>query len=162
VRELREQLGRGAPVVGVAPSLVRQAGRFAAIGVASTLAYLLLFLAARPMGAQAANLIALLVTAMANTAANRRFTFGVHGGGAVRHQLQGLVVFALGLGLTSGSLALLGAVSAHPPRAVELSVLIIANLTATALRFVLLREWVFARTSRTAAVAAVDSVEENS
>jgi len=30
-------------------------------------------------GAQAANLIALLVTAIGNTAANRRFTFGVGG-----------------------------------------------------------------------------------
>ena len=39
-----------------------------------------------------ANFIALLVTAVANTAANRRFTFGVRGPrDAVRHQVQGLV-----------------------------------------------------------------------
>ena len=44
-------------VPGVPPRLARQALRFAAIGVLSTLAYLLLFLLARPsMGAQAANL----------------------------------------------------------------------------------------------------------
>ena len=33
-----------------------------------------------PIGAQGANLAALLLTAIANTAANRRFTFGVRGG----------------------------------------------------------------------------------
>ena len=44
------------------------------------LAYLLLFLLLRGLaGAQGANLVALLVTAVANTAANRRFTFGVRG-----------------------------------------------------------------------------------
>ena len=82
VHELREQLGRGrVELPGVPVSLARQSLRFAAIGVLSTLAYLLLFLLARPMGAQAANLFALLVTAVANTAANRRFTFGVRGAG---------------------------------------------------------------------------------
>jgi putative flippase GtrA len=125
--------------------LAGQAVRFAAIGVVSTLAYLLLFVLARPfLGAQASNLIALLVTAIANTAANRRFTFGVRGGdGAARHQLQGLVVFGLGLGLTSGALWLLAQVSSRPPRVAELAVLITANLLATVLRFVLLRVWVF-------------------
>ncbi|MGH3544188.1 MAG: GtrA family protein, partial [Mycobacterium sp.] len=89
------------------------------------------------------NLIALLVTAEANTAANRRFTFGVRGSvGAARHQVEGLVVFAVGLALTSGSLAALHWVT-DPPRLVELVVLILANLAATVLRFVLLRGWVF-------------------
>ena len=57
-----------------------QAVRFAAVGVASTAAYLLLFMMLHgSLGAQAANLIALLLTAIGNTAANRRFTFGVAG-----------------------------------------------------------------------------------
>jgi putative flippase GtrA len=115
------------------------------VGIASTLAYLVLFLLLRSaMGAQPANLVALLLTAVANTAANRRLTFGVTGrAGAGRHQLQGLVVFALGLGLTSGSLALLHALSAAVPLGVELGVLVAANLAATLLRFLLLRVWVF-------------------
>jgi putative flippase GtrA len=143
VSDLRAQLGHR----GAAPeSLFRQAIRFAAVGVGSTLAYLVLFLLWRaPMGAQVANLLALLVTALANTAVNRRFTFGVTGDGAVRHQLQGLLVFALGLGLTSGSLWLLTQLTGDPPRPLEVVVLIAANLAATVLRFVLLREWVFAR-----------------
>jgi putative flippase GtrA len=142
-RQLRTQLGRHS----AAPeSLLRQAIRFGAVGVASTLAYLMLFLLWRaPLGAQFANLLALLVTAVVNTAVNRRFTFGVSGGGALRHQAQGLLVFVLGLVLTSGSLAVLGSISAHPPRAVEVLALIAANLAATVLRFVLMREWVFAR-----------------
>ncbi|NED30795.1 GtrA family protein, partial [Streptomyces anulatus] len=83
-------------------------------------------------------------SAVANTAANRRLTFGVRGrGGAVRHQAQGLVVFAIGLALTSGSLAALGAASGAPSHGTELAVLITANLAATVLRFLLLRAWVF-------------------
>jgi len=127
-------------------SLLRQGVYFATIGIVSTLAYLLLFLGLRMgMGAQGANLIALLVTAIANTAANRRFTFGVRGRtGIARHQFEGLVVFGIGLALTSGSLALLNVVTGdHVAWAVEIAVLITANLIATALRFVLLRGWVF-------------------
>jgi putative flippase GtrA len=147
LHELRAAAGRDeVAVAGVPHRLAGQAVRFATIGVVSTLAYVLLFLLARPsMGAQPANLVALLVTALGNTAANRRITFGVRGPGAGRHQLQGLVVFGLGLALTSGSLWALAQVAAQPPRAVELIVLVVANLLATALRFVLLREWVFAR-----------------
>ena len=116
-----------------------------AIGVASTLAYVALYALLRlGTGAQVANLLALLVTAVANTAANRRLTFGVRGpGGQARHQAQGLVVFGIGLGLTSGALALLHAVSAVPGRALEVGVLVAANLLATLVRFVLLKAWVF-------------------
>lgn len=52
------------------------------------------------------------------------------------------MVFAIGLGLTSGALALLHTMG-EPHRAVELLVLIAANLMATVVRFVLLRGWVF-------------------
>lgn len=67
--------------------------------MASTLAYIAIFALLRVVtGAQAANLLALLITATGNTAANRRLTFGVTGRhGAGRHQVQGLVVFGLGL-----------------------------------------------------------------
>ena len=72
-------------------------------------------------GAQAANLVALLVTAIGNTAANRRFTFGVRGrDGAARHQFEGLLVFGIGLAITSGSLALLTSLVADREPLVEL------------------------------------------
>jgi hypothetical protein len=52
-------------------------------------------------------------------------------------------VFALGLGLTSGALALLGAWWPGASQAVELTVLVAANLLATVLRFVAFRSWIF-------------------
>ena len=52
-------------------------------------------------------------------------------------------MFCLGLALTSGSLAALTALVPHPAHALELVVLVAANLAATVLRFVLLRGWVF-------------------
>ena len=94
--------------------------------------------------AQAANLIALLLTAIGNTAANRRFTFGVGGRtNAARHHVEGLIVFAIALTITSGSLGVLHTVVDQPHQLLELGVLVLANLVATAVRFVLLRGWVF-------------------
>lgn len=65
--------------------------------------------------------IALVLTTLANTAANRRLTFGVKGPERViRHQAQGLMVF-------------------------------VANLAVTVLRFVLMRTWIFAAGRRAVA-----------
>jgi glycosyltransferase involved in cell wall biosynthesis len=122
-----------------------QVARFAGIGVVSTLAYIALFAALRgALAPQAANALALLVTAVLNTAANRYFTFAIRQGKhMLRHQLQGLLVFGLALALTSATLAALHALVAHPGRGLEIAVLTIANLLATILRFALLRVWVF-------------------
>jgi putative flippase GtrA len=134
-------LSTGAQQTGDRPGLVRQLIGFATVGVASTLAYLALFLLLRsPLGSQGASALALLITAVANTALNRRFTFGVKGRESVaRHQFQGLVVFGLALGLTSGTLFVAHAVNSTPPVAVEVALLVVANGVATLLRFVLLR-----------------------
>ena len=122
-----------------------QLARFVVVGVASTAAYVLLYLLFRGvMTAQAANAISLLLTAVANTAVNRRFTFGIRGRmHAARHQLRGLIAFGIGLAVTSGALVALHAVSARPSRAAEVAVLIAANLVATVVRFALYRGWVF-------------------
>jgi putative flippase GtrA len=90
--------------------------------------------------------LTLLITAIVNTALNRRFTFGVTGRQCrARHQFQGLIVFGLALGLTSGTLAVAHYLSSTPPATVELTVLVAANAAATLLRFLLLRRWVFRR-----------------
>ena len=94
---------------------------------------------------QWANFAALLISAIANTAANRRFTFGVLGRARLAtHHLAGLAVFALGWALTSGSLAGLHALTT-PERWLELAVVTAANLAATALKFLLFRQWLFRR-----------------
>ncbi|MFI9103845.1 glycosyltransferase [Streptomyces fildesensis] len=129
----------------VPPGLARQLVGFCVVGALSTLVYLVLYSGFRlGLGSQPANAAALLVSAIGNTAANRRLTFGVRGREqAVRHQAQGLVVFAIGLALTSGSLAALQTANTRPSHGTELAVLIAANLAATVLRFLLFRAWVF-------------------
>ncbi|MGW2595987.1 glycosyltransferase [Streptomyces klenkii] len=136
---------RDRAVAGVPRGLARQVLGFCAVGVLSTGFYLALYSLLRAVtGPQEANAAALLLSALANTAANRRLTFGVRGRDrAVRQQAQGLVVFAIGLALTSGSLAALHEAGGSPSHGAELSVLITANLAATVLRFLLLRAWVF-------------------
>jgi putative flippase GtrA len=125
--------------------IASQLARFFVVGVASTLAFVVLYLLLRQaMSAQAANAVSLLITAIANTAVNRRFTFGIRGRTkAARHQLRGLIAFGIGLALTSGALAALDAVTAQPGRATEVAVLVVANLVATVVRFALYRTWVF-------------------
>ncbi|MEU1532176.1 bifunctional glycosyltransferase family 2/GtrA family protein [Streptomyces fagopyri] len=136
---------RDRDLADVPKGLARQLVGFCVVGALSTLFYLLLYSGFRSFcGSQVANALALLVSAVANTAANRRLTFGVRGrGGAVRHQAQGLVVFGIGLALTSGSLAALNAATSSPAHSTELAVLVAANLAATVLRFLLFRAWVF-------------------
>jgi putative flippase GtrA len=122
-----------------------QIASFMVIGVASTIAYVLLYLLLRGvMSAQGANVLSLLATAAANTAANRRLTFGISGRRhAARHQVKGLIAVGIGLALTSGALAALHSGSSHGRRGLEVCVLVAANLVATVIRFVLYRTWVF-------------------
>jgi putative flippase GtrA len=130
--------------------------RFLAVGLASTLAYAALFLRLRGgVGAAGANALALALTAVGNTAANRRLTFGVRGrAGLVRHHFRGAVVFALALALTNGALLVLHGLSPAPPRAVELTVLVVASLAATVTRYFAMQTWVFAQRRRRRLVAA--------
>ena len=142
LREVGERLGRVSAEAGTG-RLGLQVAMFLVVGVLSTVAYAVLFLGLRQvMGAMAANLLALLLTAVANTAANRRFSFGLRGSdGMVRHQLQGLVVFALGLCLTSTVLWLMP--PTHPT--LEVIALTATNLVVTALRFAAMKLWIFVR-----------------
>ena len=135
----------GDEAAGVAPGTTAQLLRFGAIGVVSTVVFLLLYSLLRlGLPAQASNLVALVVTAVGNTAANRRLTFGIRGGRhAGRSQAEGLVLFGLGLGLTSGALAWLGDLAPVAGHGLELAVLVAANALATVLRFVAYRSWVF-------------------
>jgi putative flippase GtrA len=149
LRDLQAAMGREPLVPGVPRGMVGQLVRFGLIGIASTIAYALLYLSLHPeLGAQAANLTALLLTALANTAANRAFTFGIRGrAGAARHHVHGLLVFGFGLAITSGALYLLHRFDPTVGKVAELSVLVVANLVATLVRFVALRR-VFGASAR--------------
>jgi glycosyltransferase involved in cell wall biosynthesis len=119
---------------------------FMGIGVISTLAYAVLYLLLHPLlGAGGANAAALALTAVGNTAANRRLTFGVRGReGLARHHVRGAFVFVLTLALTNGALAGLHELDAAPSQTLELGVLLAAGFTATVTRYVAMRTWVFA------------------
>jgi putative flippase GtrA len=144
--DLTRRLGRTTSRAG-SGQVAQQVVVFSLVGVASTVAYALLYLVFRQqLTAGWANAAALVATAVGNTAANRRWTFGVTGSAdAVRHHTQGLAILAAGLVVTTAALGLLHAVAAQPPRWLEVAVLTAANLGVTLMRFVLLRVWVFRR-----------------
>ncbi|HMD45706.1 MAG TPA: dolichyl-phosphate beta-glucosyltransferase [Acidimicrobiales bacterium] len=117
---------------------------FAGVGVASTVAYLVLFVALRaPLGALAANAVAVLCTSAVNTAAHRRRA------AAARARLDGRRQFGVAAALTGVSLlatsaalvALAGA--GETALAPELVALGLANAAAAVVRFAILRAWVF-------------------
>ncbi|MDQ0117363.1 glycosyltransferase involved in cell wall biosynthesis [Pseudarthrobacter defluvii] len=145
VQALYAELGRRPIVPSGRPSFFGQVLRFGLVGVASTLAFALLYLMLQgPFGSQEANFLALLITAVGNTAANRRFTFGISGPEKLFvQQFQGLLVFLLAWTVTSSSLVVLHAGTPDASPNLELLTLTAANIFATLLRFVLLRLWVF-------------------
>jgi putative flippase GtrA len=132
---------RGVARMGWATPVVR----FMSVGVLSTLAYALLFLIlSAPLDSVIASAVALAITAVANTAINRRVTFGVRGRqGLLSQHAAGATIFAIALALTTGSLAVLHGLDPRAPRTAELAVLVVANLTATVTRYLALRAWVF-------------------
>jgi putative flippase GtrA len=120
---------------------VRQLASFGAIGVASTAAYVVLYALLREVSpAAAANAIALAATAVGNTAANRLLTFRVRGRASMaRDHAIGLVALGVALAITSVSLVILNSVAPHHGRLSEVVVLVLANATATLVRYLLLR-----------------------
>ena len=128
--------------------LRRDVGRelltFAAIGVASTAAYAVLYLLLRAaLDPVTANAAALVVTAVGNTAANRRLTFGVRDRRSImRDQLGGLLALGVALAITTASVNVLAILAPTAGRLLELAVLVVANALATVTRFLLLRAWI--------------------
>ncbi|WP_435879850.1 GtrA family protein [Streptomyces werraensis] len=133
----------GSPVLPP-PGRLAQPLRFAAVGAAATLLHLALYVLLRPVaGAQTGNTLALLLCTVLNTAANRRFTFGVRGrAGLPAHHLGGLTALLAGLAVTGGALAALHHAVPGAGPGTELPVLVAADLAAAVLRFRLLRAWI--------------------
>lgn len=124
--------------------LLTHVSKFAVVGAISTVLHVGLFAAATVAGwpSQASNAGALVLATVFNTAANRRWTFGVRGrAGLLRHHGQGLAVFAITWGVTAAALAVLAAVSPNAPHWLATTVLTAATAASTVLRFFALRTW---------------------
>jgi putative flippase GtrA len=124
-----------------APRLSGQLLRFAAVGLASTLSYAVLYwLLRETLPGSLSNAIALLVTTVLNTAANRRLTFGVRGSEKLfSDHAGGLAAFAIALLLTTAAMLALRELSPAASRGTEIAVLTGANAVATGARFLILR-----------------------
>jgi putative flippase GtrA len=117
--------------------------RFAGVGAISTLGYLFLFIAWRPVtGDFGANALALGICTLFNTAVHRELARNLHGAGA-RGRFVGLStgLFAVSLALTTLGLMAAHALSTTLP--VALVAVTVANAAAAVLRFGILRAWVF-------------------
>lgn len=154
VRRMRRAFARGAiPVDAIASRIGRgrllggaagEAARFAVVGAVSTALHWAGFLLLLTAGltAQFANLMALSVATVYNTAANRSWTFGAVGkAGAVRNQVQGILVFALTWLLTAATLGFLGVVSPDAGPGVSTVAVALAGAMATVAKFGAFRRW---------------------
>jgi putative flippase GtrA len=118
--------------------------RFAGVGAISTLGYLFLFIAWRPVaGTFGANALALAICTIFNISVHRELSREMNG---PTHKGRLVVVatglFAISLTLTTVALIAADAISANS-LAVALVAVTVANAAASVLRFAILRAWVF-------------------
>ena len=123
-----------------------------AIGIACTAAFALLYAGLRDAGlpSLAANALALAATMGINFTANRRLTFAASNGDLRRQLASYTLAYLLGLAASSAALATLLALLGHPRGPLDTAAAVAAGFVATAVRFVLMRAWVFAEQPRTA------------
>lgn len=135
-----------------AGDLPRQLRSFAAIGIACTAAFALLYAGLRDAGmpALAANALALAATVGINFTANRRLTFAAAHGDVRRQLASYSLAYLLGLAASSAALSALLSLLGHPRGPLDTAAAVAAGFVATAVRFVLMRTWVFAEQPRTA------------
>lgn len=127
--------------------VVRQLIRFTGVGIICTVTSLALYALFRPwIGPQPANAAALIITSLMNTALNRRLTFKISGNRRrARDHLNGLIVIAVALVITGGSLAVLHALRPEATLEEDLWTTTLSGFVATAVRFTMLRHWIFRR-----------------
>ncbi|MBT2531718.1 GtrA family protein [Arthrobacter sp. ISL-48] len=127
--------------------VIRQLIRFTGVGIVCTATSLALYAVLRPwLGPQLANAAALIVTSLMNTALNRRLTFKItEQRRMARDHVNGLFVIAVALVLTGGSLGVLHWLNPDATVADELWTTTLSGFVATAVRFTMLRHWIFRR-----------------
>jgi putative flippase GtrA len=118
--------------------------RFAGVGILSTLGYLFLFVAWRPvLGPLGANAVAMAIATLFNTAVHRELSQGRDGRTRRGHMIAVAAgLYAVSLALTTLGLLVAGWIA---PGALlpELGALIVANALAATVRFGVLRAWIF-------------------
>jgi putative flippase GtrA len=126
------------------PVATDQLLRFAGVGVVSTLGYLFLFIAWRPLaGALGANALAMAICTVFNSAVHRELARGRHGQQR-RGRDAAIVVGLLAASLTLTTAALLLTDLASPTSLLlEMAAVTVANAVASVIRFSILRAWVF-------------------
>lgn len=158
VAAVAERLGRG-----TAPNPAwRQLLAFGVVGLVTTLVHLGLFatLSTWVVGSQVANAAALGAATVVNTAANRRWTFGVRTRrDGLRHQVQGFVVLLITLAMTAGGLALLHSLAPRAPVPLETIAVALASALSTAVKFLLMRHWMFGPRTRQECGILSDSLQ---
>ncbi len=135
--------------------------RFAGVGAVSTLGYLLLYMAWRPLaGPFGANAAAMAIATLFNTAAHRELSCWVDGR-ARRSRLFAVAgaLYAVSLVLTTLGL-LLAEWIAPSALLVQLVALTVANLAAAGARFGVLRAWIFRPSTRIETAPAPSLREE--
>lgn len=119
------------------PWWLRKVPGFLVVGACCTVGYFVLYLLLRgPLEPQLANAVALVLSTVADTWGNRRWTFGVRDPTtAFSHQALGLAVLALGAVLTSVSLWWLSTVDPGASAIAEVTTLAVANGVSGTIRF---------------------------
>jgi putative flippase GtrA len=127
--------------------VARQLIRFTGVGIVCTASSLAIYALLRPwIDPQLANAVALIVTSLMNTALNRRLTFKITGKKKrTQDHLSGALVIAIALIITGGSLGVLHLLRPEATVTEELWTTTLSGFVATAVRFTLLRHWIFRR-----------------
>jgi len=126
--------------------------RFAGVGVVSTIGYLFLFIAWRPLiGAFGANAVAMAIATLFNTAVHRELS-STTDGQTRRGRLFAVAGGAYAVSLAFTTLGLLVAQWMAPGALLpELVAITVANVVAAVFRFAVLRAWIFRPSARPSA-----------
>lgn len=125
-------------------TLARQAGSFTAIGAASSFANAALYLLLREwFNAVTSLVLAVAITTLASTEANRRLTFDSATGSRTSLTVHNLSVILFYCTYNSLALWVAHQLVDNPPARVESVAILIASIAGGVARFALLRGWVF-------------------
>jgi putative flippase GtrA len=124
---------------------VRQVARYAVVGGLSTVLSSLLYLLFRSAwDAVPANVVAIVLSTVASTEANRRFTFGGAAADRLHAYVQNAGTALFYIFYSSAVLLVLDQVVDAPTAVQESAAVAVASVLGGAVRYLVLRHWVFA------------------